>query len=268
MTNAEREQNGWADYDPAKIPTKEDLSHIERWLATLSLPARVLDVGCGTGNVSRLLIAGGCSVVGIDINAAAIEALTREFDAVESAEFHLRDITSRFGFSLPHTRFDAAICQLVVSVVGNAPARIRLTRNIREALAPGGELVISFSGRSDDINSNYAELYATDFPHTHEYGSYFSRDEHGRILYRTHHFTTGEITALLTEQGFCEICIEEKIEASSRRPDQRARFFYVKCTAASFRAGESNTKSQAESDCAIPHCPASATGAKPSSGNS
>jgi len=148
---------------------------------------------------------------------------------VKTAEFPLRDITSRFGFSLPHTGFDAAICQLVVSVVGNAAARIQLTRNIREALAPGGELVISFSGRSDDINQNYAELYAADFPHTEEYGSYFSRDEHGHILYRTHHFTADEITALLTDQGFRSIGIEEKIEASSRRPDQRARFFYVTC---------------------------------------
>lgn len=224
-----RTRKDWADYDPAKIPTKTPLPHVERWLSTLSHKARVLDVGCGTGGASRLLIAHGCRVVGIDINKAAIETLSREFGDLQEAEFYVRDVASPSGFELKNKPFDGAVCQLVVSVVGDAADRVQLLRNIFDALSPNGKLSISFSGLSDDINKAYAEIYGADRPLTGEYGTYLSRDANGRVLYQTHHFASVEIQKLLHDQGFGAIRIEEKIEASSRRPDQRARFFYVTC---------------------------------------
>src|SRR5262245_27019267 len=123
-----RNRKNWADYDPAKIPTKTHMPHVEHWLSTLSLPARVLDVGSGKGNASRLLLERGCLVGSIDINRAAIETLAREFCDVREAEFHVRDIASLSGFELGNTQFGGAICQLVVSVVGDAPDRIQLLK--------------------------------------------------------------------------------------------------------------------------------------------
>jgi len=224
-----RSRNDWADYDPAKIPSKTHMPHIERWLSALSRPACVLDVGCGTGGASRLLLEREYSVVGIDINPAAIEALSRDFRDVRGAEFYVRDVASLSGLELGNRQFDGAVCQLVASVVGDASDRVRLLTNIRETLTPKGKLTISFSGLSDDINPSYAELYVKDLPHTGEYGTYLSRDEGGRVLYETHHFAAREIQTLLQDHGFCEICVEEKLEASSRRPDQSARFYYVTC---------------------------------------
>jgi hypothetical protein len=52
-----------------------------------------------------------------------------------------------------------------------------------------------------------------------------SRDASGAMLYRTHHFAREEILQLLAASGFDAIDVNERIEASSRRPDQRARFF-------------------------------------------
>ncbi len=197
----------WAGYDPSKIPTKTYMPHVEDWLSKLPRPAHVLDIGCGTGSVSRLLLLGRCSVVGIDINRAAIEVLSREFHDRRDAEFYLRDVASPAGFELGQSRFDGAVCQLVMSVVGDVSDRIQLLKNIRDALLPGGKLSISFSGLSDDINSAYAELYMADLPQTGEYGTYLSRDEKDRVLYQTHHFAAEEIQKLLHGQGFGDIRI-------------------------------------------------------------
>lgn len=219
----------WAGYDPATIPTKARMPHVEQWLTTLSPPACVLDVGCGTGGASRLLLERGCSVVGIDINRTAIEALSREFGNGRKAEFRVRDVASLSGFELGSALFDGAVCQLVASVVGDVFDRMQLLTNIHDVLRPDGKLSISFSGLSDDINPTYAELYTSDHSRTGEYGTYLSRDASGRVLYQTHHFAAEEIQKLLRDRGFREIRIEEKIEASSRRPDLRARFYYVTC---------------------------------------
>jgi hypothetical protein len=72
-------------------------------------------------------------------------------------------------------------------------------------------------------------LYAADLAETQTYGTYLSRDATGKTLYRTHHFTEPEARELLEQAGFVGIEIEEAVEVSSRRPDQRARFFYATC---------------------------------------
>ncbi|HET8937481.1 MAG TPA: class I SAM-dependent methyltransferase [Polyangiales bacterium] len=220
----------WAAFDPASIPTKTYTPQLAFWLAALGTrPLRVVDVGCGAGGSTRRLVAQGFSVVGVDINEAAIMQLKAAL-ADTAVELHVRDVASPDGLGLAATSFDAAVCQLVASVVGDARDRAALLRNIREVLRPGGLLFISFSGLSDDLNPEYASLYARDLAQTGEHGSYVSRAADGRELYRTHHFGREEILQLLSTQGFHNIQIDEQLEASSRRPDQHARFYYVTCT--------------------------------------
>jgi 2-polyprenyl-3-methyl-5-hydroxy-6-metoxy-1,4-benzoquinol methylase len=188
---------------------------------------RALDVGCGAGAITRRLTERGLHAVGIDINAAAIARLQRD---VPHARFYERDSAAPAGFQLgDEPAFDLVVCQLVISIVGDARDRAQLLRNTHDALRAAGQLFISFSGLSDDLNATYAELYAGDVAATHEYGGYFSRDAVGTVLYRTQHFARDQAHGLLQAGGFDEIAIEEQIETSSRRPDQRARFFYASC---------------------------------------
>jgi len=217
----------WARFAPDAIPTKTHVQQLERWLDTRVAPgARVLDLGCGAGEIARGLVSRGFGVAGVDLNTAAIEHCRR---SVTAARFYQRDVAAVGGLALAEAPFEAVVCQLVVSVVGDAADRAQLLRNAFEVLRPGGGLFISFSARSDDLNEAYAELYARDFTATQTYGTYLSRDAQGEVLYRTHHFTEPEARELLESSGYLGVAIEEAIEASSRRPDQRARFYYATC---------------------------------------
>lgn len=225
-----RARQDWAAFQPSAIPSKIDIPPLDGWLDTLTArPARALDIGCGAGGVVRRLLARGFEVVGIDINKAAIAALEHEWRDAAQVAVYERDVASAEGFALADARFDVAVCQLVASVVGDAQDRSQLLSNTQRVLRPGAALFISFSGLSDDLNHEYAELYERDACATGEHGSYFSRDATGRVLYRTHHFSKPEIEALLRARGFDTIDVTEQLEASSRRPEQRARFYYVTC---------------------------------------
>jgi cyclopropane fatty-acyl-phospholipid synthase-like methyltransferase len=218
----------WAGFEPDAIPTKQHVPQLESWLDRIGLAPgrRLLDVGCGAGEIARRLLARGFDCVGLDINPAALSRSSRECPA---GRFYQRDVAAADGFKLDEPPFDGAICQLVLSIVGDAADREQLLRNVHAALRPGAPFFASFSGLSDDLNDAYAQLYARDAGSTEEHGSYWSRDAAGQVLYRTHHFAHDEIVALLHRGGFEVLSIEAQIEASSRRPDQRARFYYADC---------------------------------------
>lgn len=226
---SDAESGTWARFDPGAIPTKTSLLELEAFLQTLPRGGadapRVLDLGCGTGAVTARLRESGFDVVGVDINAGAIEAARR---LVPTAAFYVRDVAAAGGLDLGEPLFGAVVCQLVVSVVGPAPARRALVANAFELLEPGGRLYVSASGISADVNPAYARLYERDFPRTGERGTYFSRDAEGKILYITHHFEEEELRRLLEESGFQDVAIARKLESSSRRPDEAAYFLYAR----------------------------------------
>ena len=218
----------WASYEPTRIPTKTEVPELEAFLEEVGITAtggRLLDLGCGSGRVSRMLAERGFEVVGVDINEAAIRGGT----AADNLELHVRDIASRDGLDLPGPPFSIVVCQLVLSVVGGVAEREALLGNAFDALEPGGRLYLSASEVSDDVNPGYRKRYQDDFPETRERYSYFSRDSDGNILYMTHHFTGPELTALLEGAGFELTRLSSKTESSSRRPDEAAHFLYAVC---------------------------------------
>jgi 2-polyprenyl-3-methyl-5-hydroxy-6-metoxy-1,4-benzoquinol methylase len=214
----------WRNYSAPAIPTKGDFGALAAWLQLLAAEPRILDLGCGVGSVSAWLQRRGCRVMGVDINSEAIE-LARL--GTPDEEFAVADIAAKGGLESCGGRYDGVVCQLVISIVGDTEDRRQLLRNAQAVLRPGGWLYLSASGVSDDLNAVYARLYSADFALTGERHTYLSRDAEGRVLYRTHHFTEDELHALLQDAGYRDIAITGQIEASSRRPDQRARFFYA-----------------------------------------
>ena len=220
----------WSRFDAAAIPTKTNVEELHRFLERVRsnrAPKTALDLGCGTGGIAAALLDAGLAVVGVDLNAAALEAAQR---VAPGARFHLRDAAGHDGLRLDgEGPFDIVVCQLVVSIVGTPADREQLLRNAAASLAPDGWLFVSASGRSDDINPGYAALYAQDRAASGEDGTYFSRDAAGNVLYATHHFTEVELRELLTRCGFADIEVTRRLERSSRRPAEAAWFFYGAC---------------------------------------
>jgi SAM-dependent methyltransferase len=231
----------WSRFDAEKIPSKASTPQLDGFLAGLPAtdrknpPLALLDVGCGTGRLSRQLYDRGFSVLGVDINADAVRIARKVAVSADAAGRRLRfeeaDWSSNHGPELDGGPFDVVVCQLVISIIGAAPQRMNLLRHVRDHLRPGGWLYLSASGVSDTINAAYARLYAEDFPLTGERHTYLSRDDRREILYMTHHFMVDELAGLLETAGFGRISITTEKESSSRRPDEAAYFHYATCQA-------------------------------------
>lgn len=196
----------------------------------------VLEVGCGTGELSAWLHERGHVVTGVDVNSDAIAAAARR---CPQGSFAVADTTHE-AFpgqvaqisSLPDGDgvdglFDFAVLQLLLSILGGIDARTAVLANVLAVLKPGGRLYLACSGESGAVNAKYAELYAQDREATGERNTYFSRDSAGQYLYTTHHFEVEELQDLLHATGFADISIEQVQEASSRRPGEAANFLYV-----------------------------------------
>ena len=230
----------WQALTPEAIPTKTNLDSLEIFLNEITArfgkegPPLILDAGCGVGVVSRYIHAKGFSVIGVDINASAIKK-AREFKApskelpARPIDFIHGDINGLASQTIPTEAFSGVVCQLLISIVGTEDDRAALLASSFLALRPGGYLYLSASGVSNDINPMYAQAYESDRPLTKEPYTYLSRDQEGRALYATHHFSEEELERLMRQAGFVDIHIDMKMETSSRRKNQSAYFYYCSC---------------------------------------
>jgi ubiquinone/menaquinone biosynthesis C-methylase UbiE len=99
---------------------------------------RVLDAGCGRGEVLLACVRAGADVAGLDYSQAAVE-ITREVLAdVQAADVQRGEVTA---LPWPDASFDAVLFADVIEHVDPAQSVAALAE-LRRVLAPGGRLLV------------------------------------------------------------------------------------------------------------------------------
>lgn len=101
---------------------------------------RILDAGCGTGNLAQALVARGAVVTGVDVSPAMLR-IAREKVQGDKATFIEADVTS-----LPFAResFDAAVCFTVLEFTQQPEEALS---ELWRVIKPGGRMVIGALNR-------------------------------------------------------------------------------------------------------------------------
>src|ERR1700760_4234824 len=98
---------------------------------------RILDLGCGTGDLAKQIQQSGAEVVGIDASPDMVAKAKNKFPELDLS---VMDATS-FHFDEP---FDAVFTNATLHWIKNADAVIS---NVYNSLKPGGRFVGEFGGK-------------------------------------------------------------------------------------------------------------------------
>lgn len=196
----ENQSNSWSGIKAEDIPTTIELDPVLYKYATPG--CRILDIGCGSGKVTKLLASRGFSVTGVDINAEALKLALSSSKSEELQQSPLFTRTDARHLPFADTTFDMVIMQAFLTTVTPKEDRSKVMQEACRVLKSGGHLYLADFGQTWHSRI-YRERYINDLPVTKEEGSIIAYDkETGEIAYIAHHFTEKELVFLLVENGF------------------------------------------------------------------
>ena len=173
-------------------------------------PARVLEIACGTGVVTRALaqrLPRDCVIVATDLNDAML-AEAGETAVARPVEWRQAD-----AMTLPFddSSFDAVICQFGAMFF---PDRVKAFGEARRVLAPGGVLLFNVWDRIEE--NDFAHVVTTALAASYP-------DDPPRFLARTPHgyHDRGAIERDLEAAGFDALPRFETVAARSRAASPR-----------------------------------------------
>lgn len=152
---------------------------------------RVLDLGCATGSLARLLSSWGCTVVGVELDPEAAKLAERWCELVVVGDLDHLDL----GLTFENRQFDVVVAGDVLEHLRD-PGRV--LDQIRELIAPGGHLALSVPNVAH--GSVRLALLHGDFPYSDT-----------GLLDRTHlqFLTRTTLIELLMDHGFAVAYLDE-----------------------------------------------------------
>jgi 2-polyprenyl-3-methyl-5-hydroxy-6-metoxy-1,4-benzoquinol methylase len=127
----------WPNQHLNELYHAAQINILDEWL-TSSENQRILDLGCGTGRISRYLAARGAKVSGLDFSDEAIAVARRESFG------HDIDFKQGSVFDLSEdSEFDAIVCLGVIAVACRSSAEAQdVVQRIVKAAKPGGRIIV------------------------------------------------------------------------------------------------------------------------------
>lgn len=116
---------------------------------------RILDLGCGSGDLANLIAQSGATVTGVDLSSEMIEKARNKYPHVSFA-------TADGEALVTNEVFDAVFSNAALHWMKNAD---RVVHNIHNALRPGGRFIAEFGGKGNvgSIIRSIYEVLAEDY---------------------------------------------------------------------------------------------------------
>jgi SAM-dependent methyltransferase len=183
---------------------------VQRVLAEIPLDARILDLGCGNGNLAAALAERGQRGVylGLDFSVELV------FDAAgrlgkskgRSFAFKVVDLTENWTYGLEGHTFDYVLAFAVLHHIPSANLRLSLLQEVRSLLAPDGRFIHSnwqFMN-SERLRARIQPWSSIDLSEAQVDAGDYLLDwrSGGSALRYVHQFSERELTALAAAAGF------------------------------------------------------------------
>ena len=110
----------------------------------LPVGAKLLDLGCGPGVMTRDLAKMGFSGVGLDASPAMIEQCTKQAEAEGASALWSYQLGDVEKLPFPDSSFDGAVC---MGVIDYLPGDEKFISEVARILKPGGRFLLCFTNK-------------------------------------------------------------------------------------------------------------------------
>ena len=148
----------YLDKDKDILDAFSETPRFNRWMVDTIRPylgRRVLEIGAGMGNLTKLLVARRKSYVATDIDKLHLERLAAQLDGRPNLRIAVLDASRPRDFAEFHASVDTVVC---LNVVEHIEDDLEALRGIHSTLVEGGRAIVLVPGGQSIYNSLDIEL--------------------------------------------------------------------------------------------------------------